>query len=300
MSKKKPVRAIDEFMPDGSFTRSLVFESPKGKTEIVPFPTDSMVIIRTPTELYDWYGRKIKISSDISHILRYYGSKTNGNSVSEAEELFLAQKKNGKQTLAKLVMNRIYDKNRNFLEPIQMPLFKQVRTGCHMNRQPTIVSGEYEFDQIDNSILEAPVMQTFILGLPAYYHKDKIDLFTGLTGGMLNKRYTYAVIRENTSSSFNWIYSCFAENRDAIMQSPKEGEPQHGYANYLLGNITVSEDGTKLSAVSPSRYYRNEERYYRTVSTDIEVVKHMYRKDGQPYLWWYYDGGEIKESPITP
>ena len=298
MSKKKPVRAIDEFMPDGSFTRSLVFESPKGKTEIVPFPTDSMVIIRTPTELYDWYGRKIKISSDINHILRYYGSKTNGDSVSEAEELFLAQKKNGKQTLAKLVMNRIYDKDHNVLEPIEIPWSKQVRTGCHINRQPTIVPGEYEFDQIDNSILETPVMQAFILGLPAYYHKDKIDLFIGLTGGMLNKRYTYAAIRENTSSSFNWMFSCFAENRDAIMHATEE--PTHGSASYLLGNITVSEDGTRLSAVSPSRYYRNGEHYYRTISTDIEVVKHMYRKDGQSCLWWYYDGGEIKESPTTP
>lgn len=298
MSKKKPVRAIDEFMPDGSFTRSLVFESPKGKTEIIPFPTDSMVIIRTPTELYDWYGRKVKLSPKIHRILRFYGSEANGSLVDSAKELFLAEKANGKLTLATLTMDRIYDKNRNFLEPIQMPWFKQVRTGCYMNRQPTIVPGEYEFGQIDNSILETPVVQAFILGLPTYYHKDKIDLFTGLTGGTLDKRYAYTVIRKNISSSFNWMFSCFAENRDAIMHATEE--PTHGSANYLLGNITVSEDGTKLSAVSPSRYFRNEERYYRTISTDIEVVKHMYRKDGQSNLWWYYDGGEIKESPTTP
>ena len=298
MSKKKPVRAIDEFMPDGSFTRSLVFESPKGKTEIVPFPTDSMVIIRTPTELYDWYGRKVKLSPKIHRILRHYGSEANGSLVDSAKELFLAEKTNGKLTLATLTMDRIYDKNRNFLEPIQIPLFKQIRIGCYMNRQPTIVPGEYEFNQIDNSILETPVMQTFILGLPAYYHKDKIDIFTGLTGGTLNERYAYTVIRKNISSSFNWMFNSFAENRDAIMHATKE--PTHSYANFLLGNITISEDGTKLSAVSPSRYYRNEERYYRTISTDIEVVKHMYRKDGQPDLWWYFDGGEIKESPTTP
>ena len=300
MSKKKPVSAIDEFQPDGSFTRSLVFESPKGKTEIVPFPSDSMCVIRGPREVYDWYGRKVTLSKEISHIIHHYSSKTNGYLVDEAEELFLAKKKNGKQTLATLTMQRLYDKNHHILEPIKMSYFKQVRTGHHMNHQPIIIPGKYEFDRIDNSIPETPIMQAFLLGLPSYRRVREIDYFIGVKGGSLGQKNTYSVFRDKSAGFLTWMHNCFAENRNAIMDMPKESEPNHRTTNFLLGNITVSENGTKMSAICPVEFTINEEVHFKTISTDIEVVKHMYRKDGQYSLWWYFDGGEIKEPLTTP
>lgn len=287
MSNMKPVRAIDDFLPDGSFTRSLVFQSKTGKTRTITFPSDSMAIILSPTELYDWYGRRIKLDNDVDHVICSYGYCDRGDT--RSNEIFLVQKTNGKLSFADCSQKTIWNsKAKKSTSKIDIPGFKQTLTGGYMGHKPIIEIGihrNYEFEAIDNAIFETPIMQAYFEKVPTHFKKSGFDLLIRLTRKGKPDYMSAISYRGAQNSCFlNWETHRFAEKRSDIIDSHNIEDRSKKWilrSQVVHGDIEILEDGNKLAA---HILFHGQKK---PIFTDIEVVKHIQNTGEQNDLWWY-------------
>ena len=274
---RTPLTAIDTIDPDGTLRRSLMFTTEQGLTESRSFDADSMAIICGPREMYDWYGRKVEISDSIESVISAYGSELNGIIPSSVNQTFIAKKTNGRYTIAILKLED--DDNENVKK--RMPQFKRILTGEFIGKKPVLETTEWEFDGIDRELMKTPVMQAFIKNRPSYITPTKIDALYGVRKPFTVMKPTFTILRAPENHGFGtWVRQCFVENRKTIFETPIGEEPPQIHANYLIGDIIVSKDGTKMFAEAP---YANK-RGRTKIATDIEVINHM-KGIG---LFWYY------------
>ena len=79
-----------------------------------------------------------------------------------------------------------------------------------------------------------------------------------------------------------------AENREILLKTTKtklgrmEEPPLYLSMDEILGEITVSKDGNKLTARVPKKHFAKESI---SISTDAEVLGHM----EESHFWWYLD-----------
>lgn len=258
-------------IPDekGGFVRMLTFDDRPS----VQFPADR-VSVMIDGKLYDWYGREVKIDARIEQIVEPFGAGSSHGGIADACETFLVQLKGGGMTLAKLL--------RDHEEPLfKLPWAKYMLTGGMLNYRSVLRANEkYRFDRLDTELTKTPVFRAYLsrCSLPDKEHICALANVR-LVGGASSKPMT--IFQERIGEPFGeCLFCCFAESRDAILNLPPDKEPEHGYANYVIGEVTVSEDGHKMTALMS----KNDGKVHR-ISTDVEVLSHF---EKQSSLWWYY------------
>lgn len=287
--KARHVYAVDEIQPDGSLNRTLIFDYSTLDKRPLEFPPDSTVIIVSPTEIYDWYGRPVKLDEQIKEVISSYGSNTRINDLENFEtETFLARKRNGALTLAELLMEEPLSQN-----SISVSRSQQFRTGYQVGRKAVITPGDYryfEFHKIDNSILKTPIMQLFLSAHDPYKSIDDYSCFAGIK--LLDEKDSqrYSAIREGWHNC-EWLSHRVASRKDIMNLSAKRSSSSQIKSQvfgFLCGTIHVSEDGTMLSSIHIVNK-ENGSPAYLPISTDIEVVQHMISIGETNSLWWYID-----------
>lgn len=273
---RTPLTATDAFERDGTFRRSLTFMTDQGLTEVRHYDDDSMVVICSPTEIYDWYGRRVAFDKDIDSVVRNYGAEMSGNINARMYQSFIVKKKNGKYAIALLKLE-------DAAAPVntRIPLYKQILTGEYIGKKSVLECTDWEFGGLDEEILKAPVMQAFIKNRPSYVSQEKIDIFSGVRRAYSELNDSWTVIRtpENHGSGA-WLFNCFVESREQILKTPYGSEPPYTHATYLIGNITISPTGYKMYAESPLKSSKGQTR----IATDAAVLSYM-KNAG---IYWYY------------
>ena len=273
---RTPLTAIDAFERDGTFRRSLTFMTDQGLTEVRNYDDDSMVVICSPTEIYDWYGRRVAFDKDIDSVVRNYGAEMSGNINARMYQSFIVKKKNGKYAIALLKLE-------DTATPVntRIPLYKQILTGEYIGKKSVLECTDWEFGGLDEEILKTPVMQAFIKNRPDYVSHEKVDVFYGVQKSFSRMADSWSVIRTPENHGYGaWLYNCFVEDRATIMKTPIGEEPPNHHATYLVGQITISPDGYKMYAHSPLRSTKGRTK----IATDVAVLNHM-KNAG---IYWYY------------
>ena len=274
---RKALSAIDGFELNGGFHRSISFMDNKGQFESRLFSDDSMVIIMGPTEVYDWYGRLVELGKDIESVVSAYGSEISGPTRKDVNQSFIVKKTNGKYAVAILKL----EDDPDFKGPSRFPLYKRILIGEYIGKKSVIECTDWEFEGIDQELLNTPVMQAFINNRPDYVAHEKIDVFYGVRRAYSRMSDEISVIRIPENHGYSaWIPNCFAENRETILSTELGDEAPVSYATHVIGRITLSPDGYKMFAHAP---YKNIKGYTK-IATDVAVLNHM--KNGS--LYWYY------------
>ena len=273
MSKPHLARIIETPNEDGEFTRALEFED--GRKLI--FPKDRVAVADGDT-LYDWYGREITISENIKRIIGPLGSDTNGGSFFRANETYLVEQNNGYMSVANL-------KYMSASLPTKTPWHKLVMTGEGLAHKMTLaIDSRYVFTQEHSELYATPVFRAFLRNME---FPNEIRVFIGVKSRdetLCDK--TMSVFYETCVRGIfsGWYLHRFAESRDELFVHQganwAEGLP---CASYVIGDLTISENGTKISALSP---LWNDQGGNVRISTDVEAIEQI----GQSAdLCWYKD-----------
>ena len=280
MPSMKFVRATDEFLTaDGELTRTLEFERKDGIHMFFPFPHESMVVVLSPTELYDWYGRPVQLSDEISQVIGHYGSNTITNT-----ETFLVEKTNGKQAIATLEMRH---DNRRRTSPL-MPEYKQARTGRSIYSIPTLVPNINEFSKIDNSILKTPIMKLLLSTGNMSIDPDEMDFFVGYKHvSSKSQGYSVFTTARDIRTHDEYLTNYFMEKSEDILKASSKTGSNRCNSEYFLIDVAISEDGNKFSGFVETHIRGGR---VRPVVTTTDLVRKSIPKDGwRPALYWYYD-----------
>lgn len=287
--KARYVYAVDEIQPDGSLSRTLVFENSALEKKPYVFSPDSTVIMISPTEIYDWYGRPVTLDERIKEVISSYGTKTRINEWENlVTETFLARKGNGALTLAELLMEKPRYQN-----SIKVSRPQQFRTGYQIGRKTVITPGSYsyfDFHKIDNSIFKTPIMQLFLSAHNPNKSIDDYDCFAGIKLLYEKDGQRYTAIRTGRHNG-EWLSHRVADKKGILNLSAKksiDSQIRSQVFDYLCGVIHVSEDGATLSSIRMVSK-ENGGPAFLPISTDIEVVQHMISIGETNSLWWYID-----------
>ena len=274
---RKPLSAIDGFESRGNFHRSLSFMGENGLFESKSFADDSMVIIASHTEVYDWYGRLVELGEDIESVISTYGSEIEDTTPQRVNQSLIVKKTNGKYAIAILKL----EDDPEFDGKTRFPLYKRILIGGYIGKKSIIECTDWEFSGIDEELKKTPVMQAFINNRPDYVADEKLDIFYGVQAACSKMPEEISVIRTPHNRGYDaWISHCFVKNRETIL-SAKPGEKLPiDHATHVVGKITVSPDGRKMFARAPFKNLRG----FTTIATDVDVLNHM-KNAG---IYWYY------------
>ena len=266
--------------------RYLVFDGPVK----VFFPEDRTTLF-FQGDLYDWYGRKVQLPYDIHSVIGPYGYEDFGQCY--AQESFLVKLKNQRLALA------------NLTYPTDYPQFPWQETTSYRQHK-------YKHKLL-HGILAAPpklelrnwsfqrLVDFSQVGFDSRKLHDYVA-FVGVTGkatiikNQPSFKGHYKGQLHDTDIPSIWFtcgptYDCpvehnIAESRETILRYPSpflfSNCPEHVITNYLVGDLTFSEDNTKLSAYSPIPDKTGNNR----ISTDAEMLNHCLSGNK---ICWYYD-----------
>lgn len=285
MSKKlyKVIEAVDLFDENGSIPeRYLLFMDSDGN-QIKKFFPKYRTTLFFEGELYDWYGHKVMLGSSIAKIIKPFGYF--GNSSDNPKEQFLVTRYGGK-CLALATLCRHEEKTclSNTLENYKHNLL-------HRNYASTQM-----LKPLDWSFRELVDLSSTCFG-KYFMCANEYTIFAGVDDYISEKNrplVTEYVRHANTGSLFpsTWFarghtYDRLLEHRvvedrgRALMHFAKTG---YIYANYLIGNLVISNHGEKITATFPVPDKNGNNR----ISTDSDVIK-LHCATSTDCLYWYYD-----------
>lgn len=275
--EREVVSTINSFNREKGFSRSIVFCTEDGLTENYTFDDDSMVVICNPTEIYDWYGRKVILGEGIDSVISKFGSEYNGKSTQCASQLFVVKKCNGKLGIAGLNYEYVDSEAAD-----KLPWYKQVLLGGITGREPSIdLKNNFEFDSFDEEAQNQPVIQVL----------QKL-LSTGENGNRLAVLYGVSTKHspELKGTAFLSTVRHALKNfeRNNVYQSRKDANSNGvrlSTSTYVFGNLEFSENGDKVSAISPCTHLDSRTR----ISTDIETIKNCAFGNILDNIPWYLD-----------
>ena len=270
MTKLQLARIVETPDSDGGFTRTL--ELKDGRKLV--FPKDRVIVFDGETP-YDWYGREVAVDESIKRIIEPLGSYTNGDSYYEAKELYLVERNDGLMAIADARYWTREEKGRS------MSRHKEVMVGrALMHHMKIIPRTNYPFKREAKELYATPVFRAYLRNMK--YPKE-IRVFSGVEYTLWpgdEKRFL-TVFHEVVEGGSPWRFHYIAPCRDAIMSEKDSDKIKHNYANYLIGDVVVSENGPKMSAMASSR----QSGLFK-ISTDVEVIEHLGKISG---LYWYVD-----------
>lgn len=270
MAKLQLARIVETPDSDGGFTRAL--ELKDGRKLV--FPKDRVIVFDGETP-YDWYGREVAVDESIKRIIEPLGSYTNGDSYYEAKELYLVERNDGLMAIAGARYLTREEKGRS------MSWHKEVMVGRALMHYMKIIPREdYPFKREAKELYTTPVFQAYLRNMK--YPKE-IRAFSGVeyTSWSGDEKWFLTVFHEADEYGSPWQFHYIAPCRDAIMAEKNSDKIEYNWVNYLIGDVVVSENGTKMSAMAFSR----QSGLFK-ISTDVEVIEHLGKIFG---LYWYVD-----------
>lgn len=282
MSEKlyRLTKAVDTFDGKSSIPkRCLVFEGPDGPHKVF-FPKNRTTLF-FKDELYDWYGHKVTLSNNIKKVLQPFGYF--GNSFDSPKEQFLVVITGNRLALATLchheratyLSNTLEDfkhgllhhdyASTQILEPLDWYFRKLTDLSSTCFGEHFLCANEYAIfagvDDCSASPKSHPSFEEYIRPVSSAFRPPSIWFSRG---------HTYDNLLEHR----------VVRNRQVALGHFKEAE--HTYANYLIGNLVVSNHGEKITATFPIPDKNGNNR----ISTDSETIKTHCDTD---CLYWYYD-----------
>ncbi len=274
---RKPLSAIDGFESKGNFHRSISFMNDYGQFESRLFADDSMVIIASHTEVYDWYGRLVEFGKDVESVISTYGSEIEDMTPQKVNQSLIVKKTNGKYAIAVLKL----EDDPEFDSKTRFPLYKRILIGGYIGKKSVIECTDWEFSGIDEELKRTPVMQAFINNRPSYVASERLDIFYGVQAACNKMSEEISVIRTPHNRGYDaWISHCFAENREAILSTEPGEDIPIDHSTHVVGKITISPDGRKMFAHAPYQNIHGSTK----IATDVDVLNHMKNAS----IYWYY------------
>ena len=274
----KVVEAVDLLDGDGPAPeRYLVFEDQNGNPTKEFFPENHTSLIHKGI-LYDWYGKQVKIASDIKRIIEPFGHGL-GNS---ACEIYLIEKKDGKLALANLSTIKTCFYDPSFSMPTHV---KNEITGSLFLSGQELKCPSWSFEKF----LEQPIENTCF---KAFKHPSGYKILLGVSS---YSSWDFSKIHQLIYFYPRLIRDCglidhhIFKDRTGIMQSSSEELSTTAFhanpnayecTNYLYKQLSFSDDGNKVTAYLPRSHG------FDRISTDTEVLLHA--KNNQN-ITWYYD-----------
>ena len=259
--ERQVASTIDSFDRDVGLRRSIVFCTEDGLTESRIFDDDSMVIICSPTEIYDWYGRKVVLGEGIDSVIDKFGSEYNGKSTQCASQLFVVRKTNGKLGIGGLNYECVDSETAD-----KLPWYKQVLLGGLTGREPSIdLKTGFEFDSFDMEAKNQKIIQTLEKYLSTGENNNRLTVLYGVSTkhspGLRATAFLSTVRHALKNFESNKIYR---SRQDANSNSVRIST-----STYVFGNIEFSEDGNKMTAISPCTNIDSRTK----ISTDVETIE---------------------------
>lgn len=275
--ERQVASTIDTFDREAGLRRSIIFYTEDGLAESRIFDDDSMVIICSPTEIYDWYGRKVILGEGIDSVINKFGSEYNGKSAQCASQLFIVRKTNGKLGIGGLNYECVDSKTAD-----RLPWYKQVLLGGLTGRNPSIdLKTGFEFDSFDEEAQNQPIIQVL----------QKL-LSTGENGNRL--AVLYGVSTKNSPELKGTAFLSTVRHalknfeRNVVYQSRRDANSNGvrlSTSTYVFGNLEFSDNGNKMSAISPCTHLDSRTR----ISIDIETIKNCAFGNILDNIPWYLD-----------
>ena len=278
---ERAISAIDDLKNLGD--RLIVFENDATNPHtltIVQFPDNRGTIIYND-KLYDWYGREVELGSDIKRIVAPFGHYTDGIDLTHCHDNFIVELVNGEFAIVGI---RYYRLPRS--EHPEYSGLKYAITGGAMKMTPHMVTDDAlpHYEAIELNALKDTCFESFkrwngqhdfCIGIsPIIYgatDKDARHLICGeLANGNGRCWFSVAVTRGEILET--------TETNSGRMEEPELFTSMDEF----YGEIAVSEDGNKLTAIIPEKHYSKKAI---RISTDKEVLEHMKRS----HFWWYLD-----------
>lgn len=275
MSEKlyKVTKAIDYFN-DYNLTpdRCLVFMDSNGN-RIKKFFPENRTTLFFKGELYDWYGKKVKIANGIKRIIKPFGYEL-GNS---AHETYLVETENEKLTIANLCTISPCFYNPDYSIPVHVK--NEITGGLILNGQE-LKCPDWYFEEF----LEQPIENTCF---KAFNYAYDYKILLGVFSKSLSESYPVILFYPYVARHLEKIVHCVFKDRASILQSPPKELNLNGnksifraYTNYLCKKLSFSDDGNKATT------YLSYNHGFDRISTDTEVLLHA--KNNQN-ITWYYD-----------
>lgn len=279
MSKKlyEVTKAVDIFNKESPIPeRYLIFTGPDGPYK-ESFPKNHTALL-FKGQLYDWYGKKVKIAHDIEKVIGPFGYGLNNT----AYETYLVKKKDGKLAIANLTTISCCYYNPRY--PLSTHAKSEI-TGSIMINGQELNCKNWSFE----SLLDSPIEDTCFKVLEG---RQKCQILIGVAfrqpSAITSNIYFWPIIEGHTGAIRHFVF----ENRKTIMehspielQAPKVHRLTNVLSrNYVSNSLTFSNGGNK--ATTYICIPTGEGISFRRISTDAEVLLHA---KGNPKIIWYYD-----------
>ena len=275
--ERQVLSTIDSFDRENGFHRSIVFFNEDGTTESQPFDDDSMVIICGPNEIYDWYGRKVILGDGIDYVIDKFGSEYNGKSTQYASQLFVVKKTNGKLGIGGLNYDCIDSDNAD-----KLPWYKQILLGGLTSREPSIdLKTGFEFESINTEVQDQKIIKTLQRLLSTGENGNLLTVLYGVSTKNSPDLRATAFLSTIRHALKNFERNIIYKNRaDALSNGTRISA-----STYIFGNIEFSDNGNKMSAISPCTHLDSRAR----ISTDTEIIESYAFGNILDSIPWYLD-----------
>ena len=278
---ERAVSAIDDLKKLGD--RLIVFEddatNPPSLT-IVKFPENRGTIIQRGV-LYDWYGREVELGESIKRIVEPFGHYTDGIDLTHCHDNFVVELKDGTFAISGIKYYRLPRS-----ECLGYSGLKYAITGGALKMVPHMYLDESlpRYEEIKLDALKDTCFEIFKRWNGPHEYALGIN---PIICDSAEKGITHLICGELAGGNGRCWFS-IAENREILLKTTKtklgrmEEPPLYLSMDEILGEITVSKDGNKLTARVPKKHFAKESI---SISTDAEVLGHM----EESHFWWYLD-----------
>ncbi len=276
-TERQVASTIDTFDREAGLRRSITFYTEDGLTETQIFDDDSMVIICNPTEIYDWYGRKVILGEGIDSVIDKFGSEYNGKSTQCASQLFIVRKTNGKLGIGGLNYKCIDSKTAD-----RIPWYKQVLLGGLTERNPSIdLKTGFEFDSFDKEAQNQKIIQTLQKYLSTGENDNRLTVLYGVS-----TKHSPDLRATAFLSTVRHALKDFERNKIFRSRQDANSNDVRIYTStHVFGNLEFDENGNKMTAISPCTHLDSRTR----ISTDIETIETCAFGNILDGIPWYLD-----------
>lgn len=271
MSEKlyKVIEAVDLFNEYNPIPeRYLVFEDQDGNTDKVFFPEDRTTLF-FKGELYDWYGRQVKIASDIKRIVEPFGHRLDNS----AYETYFVEKEDGRLAIADLstISSSFY--NPNFSMPFHI---KNTILGNLLLDKQELKCRDWSFEKF----FEQPIEDTCFKVLN---YAGKYKILLGVSDKHVPKIHPLIFFQPYIERHTGRMIHLVFKDRTSFLQCAPEGiSSAICSTNFLCKHLFISDDGNKATTYLSHGY----DPVFDRISTDMEVLLHA---KNSLYVPWYYD-----------
>ncbi|MBQ7202360.1 hypothetical protein IJS18_03200 [Candidatus Saccharibacteria bacterium] len=276
---QKAISAIDDLNDLGS--RLIVFEDDETnphRLTIIKFP-DNRGTILFDGKLYDWYGREVIISDKIKRVVTPFGHYTDGKDLYHCHDNFIVELTTGEYAIPGIRYRRFA-----YSSPDYSGLKYAITAGAYNMLPHLELDDSPRFESIEPDALSGTCFEIF----KRYYGNASYAIGKNpIIAGSPRKGVSSLINGESAIDNHRQWFS-IAESRESILETVENQSGRMDNPDLYLsmdefcGEIEVSENGDKLTAVFPVKHFSDQTI---RASTDKEVLSHMKRSG----FWWYLD-----------